>query len=384
MSFLGDYMFAPKLHVLYISPNIYANDGIARYVISSIKYMREDIKVSVFFQGKKIDHDGEISFSGNVMDVKKDINSIIQSNAQIIHIHYAIPTYGLMAIYIWLLVYIVRKKTGVKVVISFHEVKREFDMLGILCRWYYQIVTNLCDEVIVHTTNAKQILLKNNILTRDKIEVIPLGIPKQISRVLGTKQNKKYILFFGYIHIDKGIEYLLQAVKYIKDQRPALLEKYSVLIAGDVRPRKGIFCFFELLDNLYKKRLWHLTSELGLKKNVTFCGHIRDEEIDNIMNLSAVGVLPYKNAEQSGVLHEFLSYNIPVIATQVGGLSEVLEESGSIVQPKNHIALAQKIIDLLTNSKKESNTQYIYKKIIEKNSFEMVREKTIDVYEKIR
>ena len=74
-----------------------------------------------------------------------------------------------------------------------------------------------------------------------------------------------------------------------------------------------------------------------------------DEEVSEIIQQIDFLVLPYIDASQSGVIPLAYSFEKPVIATNVGGLSEqVTEETGILVEPNNEaqlIAAMAKLID---------------------------------------
>ena len=61
--------------------------------------------------------------------------------------------------------------------------------------------------------------------------------------------------------------------------------------------------------------------------------------------------MPYKTATQSGVIATSYSYDTPVIASDVGGLGEYIEEgkTGFLVEPDSAPALAQAVIDFYNN-----------------------------------
>ena len=66
-------------------------------------------------------------------------------------------------------------------------------------------------------------------------------------------------------------------------------------------------------------------------------------------------VCPYTDATQSGVIMSAFAFNKPVIATNVGGLPEMVKNQhyGIIINEKDTDALAESIITLWTNPKKK-------------------------------
>ena len=74
--------------------------------------------------------------------------------------------------------------------------------------------------------------------------------------------------------------------------------------------------------------------------------YIQEYEIRNFFLRSQVCVLPYKSATQSGVIATAYEFNLPVIASRVGGLSEYVKDNvtGILVPPDNPEALAAALI----------------------------------------
>jgi glycosyltransferase involved in cell wall biosynthesis len=70
------------------------------------------------------------------------------------------------------------------------------------------------------------------------------------------------------------------------------------------------------------------------------------------MQQASLVVCPYIDASQSGVVLTAYAFNKPVVATNVGGIPEYIEDgvTGKIVPLKNPEALADAIIDLLSNA----------------------------------
>lgn len=136
-------------------------------------------------------------------------------------------------------------------------------------------------------------------------------------------------LFFGLIKAYKGLDVLLKAVKQARKRIPEL----RLLIAGEVYGK----------TEKYRRHI----RQLGLEDAVDArFQYISNEEIADIFNRSQVCVLPYKSATQSGVIATSYSFGVPVIASNVGGLSEYIDEekTGLLVPPNNPEALAGALI----------------------------------------
>jgi glycosyltransferase involved in cell wall biosynthesis len=142
------------------------------------------------------------------------------------------------------------------------------------------------------------------------------------------------ILFFGILTASKGIPDLLQAFAQVHRQQP----QARLIIAGF--PTKYI--------NIAELR--QMTVDLGMAEAVIFDGrYIPFDEVGPLMKLSTVVVYPYRNSTQSGALQVAYAFGRPVIATNVGGLPEAVDDgrSGLLVPPQNPSALAAAMIKFI-------------------------------------
>jgi len=130
---------------------------------------------------------------------------------------------------------------------------------------------------------------------------------------LNINPNKKVILFFGFIRDYKGLDLLIKAMKNTP-------EDYYLVIAGETY---GNFDEYE-----------KLITELGIASKIQLnVRYINDTEVPYFFSAADVCVLPYKSATQSGITSIAYHFNLPVIATDTGGLKEIVKhgETGLIV-----------------------------------------------------
>jgi len=141
--------------------------------------------------------------------------------------------------------------------------------------------------------------------------------------------HEGYVLFFGSISSYKGVDILCEAMKEVHNKHP----KAKLLIAG-----KGKL-YFDIAPYIQDGFV-----ELHNR-------YISDEELAGFIRKAAFVVCPYIDATQSGVIMSAFALNTPVIATNVGGLPEMVvnERHGFIVPPKDKHALSKAIEDLLTD-----------------------------------
>jgi glycosyltransferase involved in cell wall biosynthesis len=152
-------------------------------------------------------------------------------------------------------------------------------------------------------------------------------IEKSQARIkLKLPENKKLVLFFGFIREYKGLDSLLRSFKLLPDN-------YHLIVAGEVY---GSFDKYQDIIN-----------ELNLSDKVSlFIRYINDSEVPAFFSAADVCVLPYKSATQSGIVQIAYNFNLPVIATDMGGLSEMITngQTGLIV-PESEPKLIADVIE---------------------------------------
>ena len=99
-----------------------------------------------------------------------------------------------------------------------------------------------------------------------------------------------------------------------------------------------------------REELSEQTKTLGLEKHVLFLGMRND--VPEIISRSDLFVLPSINEGFGVVLLEAMAMKCPIVATNVGGVPEVVldGETGLLVPPKDPVQLARGIIRLLKDS----------------------------------
>ena len=111
------------------------------------------------------------------------------------------------------------------------------------------------------------------------------------------------------------------------------------------------------------------------------------EELAALLVNCSLCVCPYTDATQSGVIMTSFSLGKPVVATNVGGLSECIEnkKSGILVPAKDPDALAKAIISLLNNRRLlNSMSDYILNEYNQgEKSWEKIAEKYITYYQNL-
>jgi len=172
-------------------------------------------------------------------------------------------------------------------------------------------------DLILANSNATKILLEKKFgISKKKIKVIYNGVDISINRnnePLKNKKNKNYFYvgFIGRLDTPKGVHVLIDAIGKLKNKNIRLI------IAG---------------DGPLKLRLLDRAQEL---RSVSFIGRISDtREFFNTIDLL---VVPSIREPFGNVCIEAGLYKVPVLASYVDGIPEIIENniSGELIRPKN-------------------------------------------------
>ncbi|HSN89464.1 MAG TPA: glycosyltransferase family 4 protein [Thermoanaerobaculia bacterium] len=141
-----------------------------------------------------------------------------------------------------------------------------------------------------------------------------------------TGEPPGYLLFVGRLRIRKGVEVLLEALREHPSAR--------LLIAGDGEHR----------DALERK-----TAELGLGPAVKFLGRCDAARVRGLLRGAAALVVPSTYEGMPLVVLEAMESGIPVVASRVSGIPEVVEDgrTGWLVAPEDPKGLARALAEVL-------------------------------------
>lgn len=134
----------------------------------------------------------------------------------------------------------------------------------------------------------------------------------------------------------KSVETLIEATAVLKDRKIPVRLK----IVGPI-----------IFENYYEVLVRRI-DELGVKDQVIFTGAVNDRE--KVLQLYAdadIFVLPSISEGSPKVIPEAMAKGLPIIATRVGGLPELIEDgvNGILIEPRDPVGLANAIERLATN-----------------------------------
>jgi len=180
-----------------------------------------------------------------------------------------------------------------------------------------------------------------------------------------TGSTDDFVLFFGRIWEYKGLEYFVKAANIVHKSMP------------DVR-----FCIAGKGEDIDK----YLAMIEKREKFLIINERIPIDEVGFLFEQASVVVLPYIEATQTGVIPIAYAYSKPVIASNVGGIPEVVVDNvtGYLTEPKSEIQIADKIIYLLNDSKERKKMgDQAYSYAMKELSWDKIADITLEVYQSI-
>ena len=151
----------------------------------------------------------------------------------------------------------------------------------------------------------------------------------------GRKIKKPMVAMVGrFDRHQKGHQYFIEAAKIANGKMP---EVNFLIIGGTVNDE----------EKKFKRELQEKVKKLGISEKVIFTGFYPD--LIYLLSNVTIVVIPSLYEAPSAVAMEASAMKRPVVASNVGGIPEVIidGETGFLVPPKNPQAIAEKIIFLL-------------------------------------
>jgi D-inositol-3-phosphate glycosyltransferase len=253
------------------------------------------------------------------------VNEIRDFAPDVVIVSYFLPWFA--PSYAWIL----RGLKGIRVICIAHNIDFHEKWLGadILTRWVFQ----QCERIVVLSQSCLLDLQRKMplfIAQKSALGFHPIyGSYADKTEQIVQETTEQVILFFGLIKPYKGLDVLLHAFSKAQKAMPEL----RLVVAGEIYGSAAEY------QNLIER--------LGIITSVeTEFRYITDQEIGRFFRRAKVCVLPYKSATQSGVIATAYGFNVPVIASNVGGLSEYISEgeTGLLVPPSDPDALAEALI----------------------------------------
>jgi len=277
-----------------------------------------------------------------------------------------------------LLFYFLHKRKS-KIVLTSHNIFRaEAHFIPFTLKRLYKTV----DAIIFHSETNKDDLRERIDFKWAKMwKIIPHGnyfmmvnpvMTKEKARKLLEIDNDKYvILCFGFIRKYKGLDIIINAVSKLR----LSFRNVVLVIAG-----KEIEHFKKYKDMIKRLDLQNFVH--------SYPYYIPNDEISTFFLASDVVVLPYKRIFQSGVIQLAFAHAKPVIASELGGIPDLVNngKTGFLVKPGDPHALASALEKFFSLSEKKRYEMGLNGRYLAQNlySWKDIAKKTLDFYKDIK
>ena len=241
----------------------------------------------------------------------------------------------------------------------------------VMNRWLYGKFIN---HMVCISSEIYRYCTGNSYLSPERLSIIHSAVRQD---VLETDQEKKDLReewrigqkfcvgTIGRLREEKGHRYLLQAIpKIVASQRDIVF-----VIVG---------------DGSLRGELQALAQQLGIAQYVLFTG-FRDD-IRRVLGTCDLFVLPSVSEGLGTVLLEAAAAGIPIIATRVGGIPDIIQNGkhGLLVQPRSPDELAQHILDLYHDRTRGAELARCAREFVLENFSEtLLVDKTLALYERL-
>ncbi len=221
---------------------------------------------------------------------------------------------------------------------------RSTDEGGCFRELLYRFTDPICDITTQVSCDGLERYVQIGAVPRHKIRYIPNGIdtarfcpdPDARKRLWGDLRVGDAFIWIavGRFDVPKDYPNMLRAFSHVVEERPEAL----LIIIG---------------DGLLRPNMEELARDLGMKDQVRFLGICRD--IPELMNAADAYVISSAWEGMANVLLEASATGLPIVATDVGGNRDVVQdgETGLLVPPKDPRALAGAMLRLMALSDKE-------------------------------
>lgn len=201
-----------------------------------------------------------------------------------------------------------------------------------------KVIFSNADSIIATTNNEKQVII-NSYDIATKVKVIPIGVdPIFFSSTNDSLIEGNYFLYIGRLSRNKGILTLIDA---FRKMRIKATEDIKLVIVGGGDKATGEF----KIPNEVK------ASIKGLENHINFTGGLPQANLVNIFSNAIATIVPSYYDSFGMVAAEAQATGVPVLATKVGGLQEVVknEVTGYLFENKDSEHLSTLMLCVLEN-----------------------------------
>ena len=320
-----------RIGIVMVGPSPEVKGGIASVVRS---YLQSDLpsRFRFFYVPSLVDGTTLAKLVTVIRGLARFVKILVIQRIHLCHIHFCSGTSFYRKSLFVLLAKLFRRK------IIFHSHGGHFHLFyhqdsGPVGRWYIRTVLSFVDVTIVLSEGWKELF--RALAPKSRLQILYNGLngselyPNLLSNAAASEKDGPVVLFMGRLERPKGIYDLIEAAPEIQKACP------------DVR--------FYLGGEGEIENIGELCAAQGLNQVVSLLGWVDGDRKMEVFHQAQVFVLPSYYEGLPMVILEAMASGLPVVATSVGGIPEVVEEgvNGYLIQPGDVDALVQRILLLL-------------------------------------
>lgn len=272
---------------------------------------------------------------------------------------------------------IVHARSRVPAWIAYFAARKTRRVFISTCHGYYKkhpfsYVMGWSKRAIVLSNVIGRHMLEDFGVPFERIRLVPRSVDLDRFKYISPDEKRKdefNVGIIGRITPIKGHLYFIKAMA----KASRVIPRFKVWIVGDAPPSKAA----------YKDQIRVLVKRLGLWHSTEFLGTQRD--IPAILAHLDLLVLATTTQEAFGrVIIEAQASGVPVVATKVGGVVDIIEDNktGLLVPPADPLSMSEAIVKIFKDEKLAAGlAQSAYKKVKEKYNVELMVKSTLEVYQ---
>jgi glycosyltransferase involved in cell wall biosynthesis len=218
------------------------------------------------------------------------------------------------------------------------------------------------DYVLSLGAKSSRVEVLHNGVDLDRFKPLP-KIKEEMRKKLGIPNDVKIVLTVRRIVYKNGVDTLIDAANIAVKKKQNLV----VIVAGKGPDMASI-----------QKQIEHM----GLEKNIKLAGFVADQDLHAYYNIADLFVLPSKSGEGLPLVAlEAMACGLPVIATNVGGINEIIVKGfGKLVPANNPEMLAKAIVEFADVNRESGELRAI---VEEKFGWDKNVARLIEIYEEL-
>jgi glycosyltransferase involved in cell wall biosynthesis len=301
----------------------------------------------------------------------------------LVHIQYPAKFYGYLPSLALLSLILRRGLPGVPLVVTFHE----FGITHLLRKLTATCIALPVAKVLLTADSERAALERVMPWLRGKTEVIEMattiptlpllpGARDRLRASLGIKAGEMVIVYFGFLHPNKGIEGLMRSFSLVHEaRRDTRLLMLSLLDPGKIP---------------YHTEVLRLADQLGITGSVVWAGYLPPDEVSRHLSAADIGFFPY----QDGVTLRRLSFmtamchGLPCVTTarDAGSGGVGLSQGGNVLLASTSDdaeAMAGKLVSLVDSDSRRREVGDAARRWAEPFQWSTIVARTTGVYQSL-